>query len=48
MIKRMAQFLDHLIMSDEAHFHLNGNVNKQNFRYWAAENPHVTSETTAQ
>ena len=26
-------------MSDEAHFHLNGNVNKQNFRYWAAENP---------
>ena len=29
-----------LIMSDEAHFHLNGTVNKQNFRYWASENPH--------
>ena len=28
-----------LIMSDEAHFHLNGTVNKQNFRYWASENP---------
>jgi hypothetical protein len=28
-----------LIMSDEAHFHLLGTVNKQNFRYWATENP---------
>ena len=28
-----------LIMSDKAHFHLNGTVNKQNFRYWASENP---------
>ena len=28
-----------LIMSDEAHFHLNGTVNKQNSRYWASENP---------
>ena len=28
-----------LLMSDEAHFHLNGMVNKQNFRYWATENP---------
>lgn len=25
--------------SDEAHFHISGTVNKQNFRYWAAENP---------
>lgn len=24
-----------LLMSDEAHFHLNGSVNKQNFCYWA-------------
>ena len=28
-----------LIMSDEAHFQLNDTVNKQNFRYWASENP---------
>ena len=28
-----------LIVSDEVHFHLNGAVNKQNFRYWASENP---------
>ena len=27
-----------LIMSDKAHFHLNGTVNKQNFQYWASEN----------
>ncbi|KAJ4437679.1 hypothetical protein ANN_17824 [Periplaneta americana] len=26
-------------MSDEAHFHLSGSVNKQNFRNWAEENP---------
>ena len=25
-------------MSDEAHFHLDGYVNKQNCRFWAAEN----------
>jgi hypothetical protein len=41
MIERMSQFLDHLIMSDEAHFYLNRNVNKENFRYWATENPHM-------
>lgn len=33
-----------LIMSDEAHFHLSGVVNKQNFRYWASENPRQLHE----
>lgn len=28
-----------VIFSDEAHFHLAGTVNKQNFRYWAEGNP---------
>jgi len=29
-----------LLMSDEARLHLHGTVNKQNFRYWSAANPH--------
>jgi hypothetical protein len=41
MIEKTPQFLDHLIMSDEVHFHLNGNANKHNFRYRAAENPYM-------
>ena len=28
-----------LLMTDEAHFHLSGYVKKQNYRYWAPENP---------
>jgi len=28
-----------LLMTDAAHFHLSGYVNKQNYRYWAPENP---------
>lgn len=34
-------FADHFIMSDEAHFLLCGEVNKQNTRYWSAANSHV-------
>ena len=33
-----------IMMSDEAHFHLNGSVNKQNFRYWAPQNPQEVHE----
>ena len=29
-----------ILMSDEARFHLNGTVNKQNCRYWSPDNPH--------
>ena len=32
--------LDVLLLSDQAHFHLSGHVNKQNFRFWASEQPH--------
>lgn len=37
--RRDRHFLDKLIMSDEASFHLNGKVNKHNCRVWASENP---------
>lgn len=33
-----------ILMSDEAHFHLNGDVNRQNLRYWSSENPHIIDE----
>ena len=31
-------------MSDEAHFHLGGYVEKQNCRIWASENPKMIIE----
>jgi hypothetical protein len=36
--------LRQLTFSDEAHFHLDGGVNRHNFRYWSNENPQWTSE----
>ncbi|GBM00766.1 hypothetical protein AVEN_150927-1 [Araneus ventricosus] len=30
--------------TDEAHFHLNEFVNKQNWRFWGSENPHLYEE----
>ena len=36
--------LNNVWFSDEAHFHLDGVVNKQNVRFWAFENPHVLHE----
>ena len=33
-----------LLNSDEAHFHLSGAVNKQNFRYWVKRNPRELQE----
>lgn len=38
------EFWDKLIFSDEAHFQLNGYVNKQNCRIWGAENPRLIQE----
>ena len=37
-IERFSSF-DNILFSDEAHFHLNGYVNRQNCRYWSATNP---------
>ena len=37
--------LNNTFFSDEAWFHLNGYVNSQNTRIWAANNPHTLHET---
>ncbi|CAG7732149.1 unnamed protein product, partial [Allacma fusca] len=36
--------LNSLLFTDEAHFYLNGDVNKQNMRYWSTENPMIIHE----
>lgn len=38
MLNRFSNF-DNILFSDEAHFHINGFVNRQNCRYWNSENP---------
>lgn len=38
-------FYREIIFSDEAHFWLNGYVNKQNCRIWSESNPHETLDT---
>uniref|UniRef100_A0AAZ1XQX5 Transposase Tc1-like domain-containing protein n=1 Tax=Oreochromis aureus TaxID=47969 RepID=A0AAZ1XQX5_OREAU len=34
------QFTQKILFSDEANFYVNGEVNKQNHRYWSDTNPH--------
>lgn len=38
-ITERLQTFTNIIFSDEAHFHLNGHVNRQNCRYWSTTNP---------
>ena len=38
------EFHRKIIMSDKAHFHLGGYVNKQNCRIWGSENPKMIIE----
>lgn len=38
------EFLSKLWMSDEAHFHLTGYVNKQSYCYWTDTNPNEVHE----
>ncbi|KAL7286606.1 hypothetical protein TKK_0019105 [Trichogramma kaykai] len=39
-ITQIPRFLKNIVFSDEATFQLNGNVNRQNCRYWSDVNPH--------
>ena len=41
----MKNFIEKSSSCDEAHFWLNGFVNKQNMRYWSATIPNVLLET---
>ncbi|GFU55379.1 hypothetical protein TNCV_200411 [Trichonephila clavipes] len=43
--KTMVDFHKRILFSDEAHFWLNGYVNKQNYRIWSEANPQVYVET---
>ena len=47
MLEKLNQqnFLDTLMMTDEAHFVLNGFVNKQNYRFWGSSNPQMMFQT---
>ena len=44
MHKNKPDFHRKIIMSNEAHFHLGGYVNKQNSRIWGSENPTMIIE----
>ena len=37
-----AGFSSKIILNDEAHFHLDGFVNRQNYHVWGSENPRAT------
>ena len=39
LLRENPDILNNLLMTDEAHFHLSGFVNKQNTRYWPPVNP---------
>lgn len=41
-------FVQNIIFSDEATFKLNGEINRQNCRYWAKDNPHWMREQHTQ
>jgi hypothetical protein len=42
--EKVAKFSKKIVFSDEAHFQLDGYVNTQNCRIWAAENPPLIHE----
>ncbi|KAG5889937.1 hypothetical protein JTB14_028946 [Gonioctena quinquepunctata] len=47
-INQQPDYVKKICFSDESTFYLNGNVNKQNVRYWSDANPHLFRETHTQ
>lgn len=47
-LNRNPDLLRNILFSDESTFHLNGEVNRHNCRYWAQENPHWMREHRTQ
>src|SRR4051812_43536036 len=47
-IEQDESFASKMFVRDEALFHTHGGVNRHNFRYWAAENPHWSTEIPLQ
>ena len=45
LAREIDNFSEKMIMSDEAHFHLSGYVNKQNSRFWGSKSPQIIHET---
>ena len=45
MVEEDGNMLNCLFMSNEDHFNLNGNINKQNCRIWSASNPQILHQT---
>jgi hypothetical protein len=48
LLDRNERSLDNIMLSDESTFTINGKVNRQNCRYWAAANPHWMRENHSQ
>ena len=44
LLKRPEEFRGRVWMTDEAKFHLDGTVSKQNCRYWSQDNPQLTMQ----
>jgi len=44
LIGEEEDLVNSICVSDEAHFHVSGFVNKQNFRYWSQANPRALHE----
>ena len=46
LAREIDSFSKKMAMSDEAHFHLRGHVNKQNSQFWGSESPQIIDETS--